>query len=162
MGKWHFLKFLTKNRKEIQIQLISTSSVITNINRIQLFGLSIDTTLSWTEHTSPLSSWQSKACCALRAIKPFMSIDSMKSITSYSYAHAILSYGIIFWGNSHFSNNIFNIQKRIISVIVDTIHVVNYSENLKYCHSRHNIFSNPLFVSSRMKVILQLTLTSMI
>jgi hypothetical protein len=28
-----------------------------------------------------------------------------------------MSYGIIFWGSSHFSNNIFRIQKRIIRII---------------------------------------------
>jgi hypothetical protein len=112
----HFLKFLTKNRKETQIQLISTNSVITNINCTTFLGLSIDTTLSWKDHITLLSSRLSKACYALRAIKPFMSIDLMKSIY-YSYAHAILSYGIIFWGNSHFSNSTFKIQKRIIRVI---------------------------------------------
>ena len=32
----------------------------------------------------------------------------------FSYFHSIMSYGIIFWGNSHHSNNIFKIQKRII------------------------------------------------
>jgi hypothetical protein len=53
----------------------------------------------------------SKACYALKAIKPFMSIDLMKSIY-YSYAHAILPYGIIFWANSHLSNSIFIIQKK--------------------------------------------------
>jgi hypothetical protein len=43
----------------------------------------------------------------------------MKSIY-YSYAHAILSCGIIFWGNSRFSNSIFKTQKRIIRVITGT------------------------------------------
>jgi hypothetical protein len=63
--------------KEIQIQLKSTNSVITNINCITFLGLSIDTTLSWKEHVTLLSSRLSKACYALRAIKPFMSIDLM-------------------------------------------------------------------------------------
>jgi hypothetical protein len=33
----------------------------------------------------------------------------------FSYFHSVMSYGIIFWGNSHLSNNIFKIQKRIIT-----------------------------------------------
>ena len=32
----------------------------------------------------------------------------------FSYAHSIVSYGIIFWGNSSYSEDIFKIQKRII------------------------------------------------
>jgi hypothetical protein len=38
----------------------------------------------------------------------------------FSYFHSIMSYyGIIFWGSSHFSNNIFKIQKRIIRIITN-------------------------------------------
>jgi hypothetical protein len=76
-------------------------------------------------HITLLSSRLSKTCYALREIKPFMSIDLMKSIYYY-YAHAILSYGIIFWGNSRFTNIIFKNQKkkkkkkRIIRVITGT------------------------------------------
>jgi hypothetical protein len=45
-----------------------------------------------------------------------MSMDLIKTIY-YSYVHSILAYGIIYWGNSHFSNSIFKVQKRIIRVI---------------------------------------------
>ena len=31
--------------------------------------------------------------------------------------HSVMSYGIIFWGNSHFSDCTFKVQKRIIRVI---------------------------------------------
>jgi len=35
----------------------------------------------------------------------------------FSCFHSIMSYGIIFWGNSHYSINIFKIQKRIIRIM---------------------------------------------
>jgi hypothetical protein len=35
----------------------------------------------------------------------------------YACAHSIMSYGIIFWGNSAYSNIIFKIQKRIVKII---------------------------------------------
>ena len=38
----------------------------------------------------------------------------------YSYVHSVISYGIIFWGNSHLSDSIFKIQKRIIRVITNS------------------------------------------
>ena len=38
---------------------------------------------------------------------------SMLRTVYFSYFHSVMSYGIIFWGNSHFNNNIFKIQKRI-------------------------------------------------
>ena len=37
----------------------------------------------------------------------------------FSYFHSVMSYGVIFWGNSHLSNNIFRIQKRIIRTITN-------------------------------------------
>jgi hypothetical protein len=40
-----------------------------------------------------------KTCFAITAIKPLMSLDSIKMIY-YSYVHSIPKYGIIFWGNA--------------------------------------------------------------
>ena len=37
----------------------------------------------------------------------------------FSDFHSVMSYGIIFWGNSHLSANIFKIQKRIIRIITN-------------------------------------------
>jgi len=54
---------------------------------------------------------------AIRTVKPFLSQDSLKMIY-YSYFHSIMTYGIIFWGNSHYSNTIFRLQKKIIRIIV--------------------------------------------
>jgi len=38
----------------------------------------------------------------------------------FSYVHSVISYGIVFWGNSHPSNSNLKIQKRIIRVITNT------------------------------------------
>jgi hypothetical protein len=40
-------------------------------------------------------------------------------IIYFSYVCSVMSYGIIFWGNSHHSNSIFKIQKRIIRIITN-------------------------------------------
>jgi hypothetical protein len=47
-------------------------------------------------------------------------IDGVRCYTKhlYVYFHSILSYGIIFCGNSAYSSNIFKIQKRIIRIIM--------------------------------------------
>jgi len=76
----------------------------------------IDTTLTWKHHIGELTSRLNKACYAIRSIKPFMSLDILRS-TYFSYAHSIISYGIIFWGNSFYSEDIFKIQKIIIRIM---------------------------------------------
>jgi hypothetical protein len=42
-------------------------------------------------------------------------------MTYYAYAHSVMSYGIIFWGNSTHSNQIFKIQKRIVRIITKAL-----------------------------------------
>jgi hypothetical protein len=98
------------------MHIISSNTIITNINNTKFLGLTIDSTLSWKDHITGLTSKLNKACYAIRAIKPFMSLDVMKLIY-YSCVHPVISYGIIFWGNSHLSDNSLKIQKRIIRVI---------------------------------------------
>ena len=114
-----FLQFLTKNQNEIEMQIITSNTVITNTNSTKFLGVIIDSTLSWKDHITRLTSKLNKACYAIRAVKPFMSLEILKMIY-YSYFHSLLSYGIILWGNSHFSDSIFKIQKRIIRVITNT------------------------------------------
>jgi len=81
-------------------------------------GLTIDTTLTWKHHISELTTRLNKACYAIRSIKPFMSLDVLRS-TYFSYAHSFISYGIIFWGNSSHSEEIFKVQKRIIRIVMN-------------------------------------------
>ena len=75
--KTHFLQFLTKKHNEIKMQIISSSTIITNINSTKFLGLIIDSTLSWKDRITRLTSKLNKACYAIRAIKPFMSLDAM-------------------------------------------------------------------------------------
>jgi len=86
---------------------------------LKFLGLTIDTTLTWKHHIGELTSRLNKACYALGLIKPFMSLDVLRS-TYFSYAHSIVSYGAIFWGNSSYSDDIFKIQKRIIRIIMNS------------------------------------------
>ena len=93
--------------------------LITTVQSLKFLGLTIDTTLTWKHHIGELTSRLNKACYAISSIKPFMSIDILRS-TYFSYAHSIISYGIIFWENSSYSEDIFKIQKRIIRIIMNS------------------------------------------
>jgi len=92
---------------------------IATVQNLKFLGLNIDTTLTWKHHIDELISRLNKACYAIRSIKPFMSLEVLRS-TYFSYAHSIISYGIIFWGNSSYSDDIFKIQKRIIRIIMNS------------------------------------------
>jgi len=118
-NKTTFLQFLTKQNKAIKIQINASNSINTNITSTKFLGLTIDNTLSWNDHIALLTSKLNKASYAIRAVKSYSSSDVLKTIY-FSYVHSLISYGIIFGGNSHFSTNIFKIQKRIIRTLTNT------------------------------------------
>jgi len=76
----------------------------------------------------------SKNFCPKTAIKwPFkthLSLDSLKMVY-YSYVHSLMTYGLIFWENSHHSNIIFRLQKRIIRIIIGIRVRVSCREHFK-------------------------------
>jgi hypothetical protein len=109
----HFLQFCVKKQNEVKIQIVTSNTILTSINSTKSLGLTIDCTLSWREHITTLTTKLNKACFAIRAIKPFMTLRVLQMVY-FSYFHSIMTYGIIFWVSSHLSNNIFKIQKRII------------------------------------------------
>jgi hypothetical protein len=104
-----FYNFLLKTKLN-KIQIVAPNSVITNINSTKFLGLTIDSTLSWKEHIVDLTSKLNKACYAIRSIKPFMTLKVLRMVY-FSYFHSVMSYGIIFCGNSHLSNNILKYKR---------------------------------------------------
>ena len=101
------------------MQVSFDNSKITTAQSLTFLGLTIDTTLTWKHHIGELSSRMNKACYAIRSFKLFMSLDVLRS-TYFSYGQSIIPYGIIFWANSSYSDDIFKIQKRIIRIIMNS------------------------------------------
>jgi len=68
----------------------------------------------------------------------------------FSYVHSILSHGMIFWGNSYYSKNIFKIQKTLIRATMspgkrDSCHKFFRQLNILLLQSQY-IFSLLLFI----------------
>jgi hypothetical protein len=80
------------------MQVISSHKIITNTKSTRFLGLIIDSSLSWKDHISELTSKLNKACYAIRAIKPFMSLDVIKIIHILMFTqlyHIVLFFGVI-------------------------------------------------------------------
>jgi len=117
--KTNFLQFLTKKQNEMQQQVVISNSIITNTKSTKLLGLIIDSTLSWKDHVTELTPKLNKACYVIRTLT-FLRSPEILRMVYFSFFHSIMSYGIIFWGNSHHSINIFKIQKRIIRIMTNS------------------------------------------
>ena len=113
------MQFLTKTDYEINSQVSFGNRKIATAQSLKFLGLTVDTTLTRKNHIGELTSRLSKACYAIRSIKPFMSLDTLRS-TYFLYVHSDVSYGIIFWGSSFHSEEIFKIQKRINRIIMNS------------------------------------------
>ena len=117
--KTHFLQFLTKNKTKCKKKLITSNSVIANINCTKFLGLIIDSTLSWKDHITEIIPKLNKACYVIRTLTFLRSPEILRMIY-FSHFHSIMSYGIIFWCNFHYSVNILKIQKRIVRSITNS------------------------------------------
>jgi len=119
MAKHIFLQFLTKKQNEMQHQIVTSNSVMTNINSTKFLRLIIDNILSWKNHITIITPKLNKACYVIRTLT-FLKSPELLRMVYFSYLHSIMSYAITFWGNSHHSVNICKIQKRIIQIITNS------------------------------------------
>jgi len=115
------MQFRSEKQNEGKIQILVPNSIKSSINSTKFLGLIIDNSLSWKDHITAVTSKLNKACYAIRLLKPFLTMNTLRMIY-FSYAHSVLSCGIIFWGNSHahHTKRIFKIQKRIIRIITNS------------------------------------------
>jgi hypothetical protein len=114
-----------------------TINWLRRIKILKFLELDIDSSLSWKGHIDQMMFKLGKACYPIRYVKYCLSKETLRTIY-FSYFHSILSYGIIFWGNSAYSSTIFKIKKSIIRIIMN-------ARNLDYyCHLFKNIKILPL------------------
>jgi hypothetical protein len=89
-----------------------------------------DNKFSWGLHIDEIVTKLKKACYVIRTLKPLLSLEALRIIYSSS-VHSIVSYGIIFWGTSSDSKVIFKIQKRIITLFMNSDSKASHREFLK-------------------------------
>jgi hypothetical protein len=91
--------FTTKNNSFSNFDITYKDKKLTTADSIKFLGLTLDNSLSWKKHIEAIVPKLSAATFAMRAVQPFLSLDSFKLIY-YSYFHSMLTYGIRVWGNT--------------------------------------------------------------
>ena len=112
------MQFVNKNSSQIDLNIRHKNEKIAKICTTKFLGLILENTLSWKTHIGNIVPKLSSATFTTRTVKPYLSLDSLKMIY-YSYFHSIMTYRIIFWGNSYYSTTIFRLQNRTIRIIVE-------------------------------------------
>jgi hypothetical protein len=116
--KTYFLQFHMKTNQKYDFKTSYENRQITKAQNIKFLVIIIDSNLSWKQHIDDIIPKINKVCFAVRSVKPFVSLEAMR-LVYFNYFHSVLSYGIIFWGNSVHSKYIFKIQKRTIRIITN-------------------------------------------
>jgi hypothetical protein len=114
--KTNFMKFCTNNKTHIKLNTGYVDKTIEEVETTTFLGLQIDNNLNWKtdiQHNIPKLS---SACFAMRTVTSLMRTEILKFVY-FAYLHSIMSYGIIFWGNSTDSKKVFYIQKIIIRIM---------------------------------------------
>jgi hypothetical protein len=99
----------------INLKIGFNNNFIANSASTKFLGMTMNNKLNWNNHVDSITKKLSKACYMLRNAKTCMSASSLMMIY-YAFFHSIMSYGIIFWGNSLHSSSIFRIQKKAIRI----------------------------------------------
>jgi len=72
------------------LQVSFVNRKIATAQSLKFLRLTIDTTLTWKHHIGELTSRLNKACYAIRSIKPFMSLDVLRSTYFFMFIQLYL------------------------------------------------------------------------
>jgi len=100
------MKFISKNNKHLELDINYDNKSISAITCTRFLGLTVNCTLTWTNHIDLLTKKLISTCFLIQNIKPYLSLSALKMIYHFLF-HSIMSYGIMFWGNSPHSPVIF-------------------------------------------------------
>ena len=117
MKRLNFSNFFTKNTNATKLHLTYNNIQLSTTEHSKFLGLIINNSLSWKSHIVRKIPKLNTSAYLIRSLKQLLNLETLKAY--FSFVHSILSYGIIFWGISNYSKNIFRIQKRIIRIIMN-------------------------------------------
>jgi hypothetical protein len=129
-NKTYYTHFTTISKLAVDIHISHKINPIIITYSTNFLGLTLDSMLYWKTHIDQLSSKPNSACDVIRSLKSVISTMNLRTVY-FSYAHSIMKYGIIFWGISSDSYNIFRLQKRVIRIIMNAGNRISCHELFK-------------------------------
>jgi hypothetical protein len=118
LNKTYFMQFSSKTNLAPTINVSHKSNLILSVGLTKFLGLSLDSSLSWKPHIDQLTSKLNSAYYIIRSLKLLIPLETLHLIYFSSF-HSIISYGIIFGGNTGCSTSLFKIQKRVVRTMMN-------------------------------------------
>jgi hypothetical protein len=89
------VQFATKTSSLVDLYVKYKKKEVADSSNTKFLKLTLDYTFSWKNHIDTIIPKLSLACFAVRAVKPFLSEESLKMVY-FSYFHSIMIYGLVF------------------------------------------------------------------
>ena len=105
--KTYFIQFTNKRTCTSDIQITYEDKQISIVNETKFLVLFINNNLSWNRHIESIKSKLSPSCYAVGSVKRFLTINTLKMM--YYYYHSVMTYGLLFSGNSPENIKIFRL-----------------------------------------------------
>jgi len=115
-SKTQFINFHLNYRTTPQSDSSYLPSHYNSVIFTRFLGLEIYSTLSWDMHINSLLPRLSKAYFALLTLSSSIDFPVMRQVY-FAHFHSLISYGLIFWGNSVEAVRVFKMQKRVIRLL---------------------------------------------
>jgi hypothetical protein len=90
---------------------------ISFVNNVSFLGVVIDKTMKWSPHIEGLKPKLSRIIFQIRYLRASTTLNVLKCVYFANF-QSLISYGIIFWGDSSHSREIFTIQKKILRTML--------------------------------------------
>lgn len=116
ISKTKIMQFHNYKATPIDLNINIAGSSVVEVCQTDFLGVTLDTNLNWKSHLANVDSKISSQCYALSVLVDVASIEVAKN-AYYGNIYPLLTYGVIFWGNSVNVKQTFILQKRCLRII---------------------------------------------
>lgn len=119
VDKTNMIYFASKwNRNDNSSRLVRLGTKsIKQVGSSKFLGIILDETISWVPHVNELCGKLGSICFLLRRLHYLCDLPALKMVY-FAHFHSLISYGVMFWGNSSTASRVFIMQKRAIRSIL--------------------------------------------
>ena len=90
LSKTHFMQFTRSNKPKSYLPTTNLNKLIQSVSNTKSLGIYINDTINWKNHIDHILTKLSVACRAMRIIKPFMSLETLRMVYHYTF-HSVIS-----------------------------------------------------------------------
>lgn len=116
LSKTKLIQFRNYKSNTLKLNIKDNDTKIDEVDEINFLGVNIDAYLNWKSHIAKINKRISSNCYALSILSETTSTEVARA-AYFGQVYPLLTYGIIFWGNSVNVESTFILQKRCLRII---------------------------------------------